>query len=721
MSISGFIMSAPCVLVALLFAVASSAMAGERHYKVQGPANPKAWENTAVKELEHYLDVRLGGNRLTVEGQDGVVFHVGDTVFAKQNGLVGFKDEEWCVKSFGGNVAIVGGGTRGTLYAVYHFLEDECGVRWWMDGDEDVPPAGPLSFVALDRRGKPFFICRNIWRFKTSDPRTAVRNRLNDNGDSLIPPELGGAFTYGPPSHAHTWDMYLPFAKYGKEHPEWYSLVGGKRIGGHWDGQLCLTCPGLVDEFSRRLEDFIAKGEADAAARGVPAPRIYDISMNDSRSYCQCTNCAAATEMYGHSGLQVKFVNAIAERAAVKHPDLFFSMLAYYYSEELPSEGVRAADNVIVRFCNTRQNLAAGIFDKDNHLIHDLVKDWNKFAKNLFVWEYGITYETDGKGMGCPFPSEPFIFEKFRFYADNGVKGFLLEHEHPECSDMYELKYRLECKAMEDPYQNPEPLVEDFYNRYYGVAAEKVREARSLLARCCRERKAFVPWFPTMGEFNFLTDDDLAEFERIFGEASALVKGDQKLERRVERAFGSIRRLAPYLADIRRRIGAKHPPENGVSDTPFYEIRCGDEEICSILDAENIDRVKDPDLGDPEAGGETVVRVKVTPTPDSYYTLPFLMGIYNTADKIDIAPRQWGRPHGTGYHWYSLGRVTLPERNFCLYLTRKWTVQLPFSLPEMNGRTFEAKALVKFTGPSFFEGSTEPDEIRIARVVYAEP
>jgi hypothetical protein len=39
----------------------------------------------------------------------------------------------------------------------------------------------------------------------------------------------------------------------------------------------------------------------------------------------------------------------------------------------------------------------------------------------------------------------------------------------------------------------------------------------------------------------------------------------------------------------------------------------------------------------------------------------------------------------------------------------------------MNGKTFEAKALVKFTGPSFFEGSTEPDEIRIARVVYAEP
>ena len=36
----------------------------------------------------------------------------------------------------------------------------------------------------------------------------------------------------------------------------------------------------------------------------------------------------------------------------------------------------------------------------------------------------------------------------------------------------------------------------------------------------------------------------------------------------------------------------------------------------------------------------------------------------------------------------------------------------------MNGKTFEVKALVKFTGPRFFPGSTGPDEIRIARVVY---
>ena len=471
---------------------------------------------------------------------------------------------------------------------------------------------------------------------------------------------------------------------------------------------MCLTCPGLADVFSRRLDEFIAKGEADAAAKGVPAPRIYDISMNDNMRFCECTNCAAATAKYGHSGRQLNFVNAVVEKAAKKHPDLLFSTFAYYYSEPPPSNGVRAADSVVVRLCNTRQNMAASIFDGDNRFMHDQVLAWNRFAKNLFVWDYGITY---GKGKGYPFPSEPYIFEKFRFYADNGVKGFLLEHEDPECSDMYELKYWLECKAMEDPYQAPAPIIADFMSRYYGAAGDKVLEARQLLDRLRRERKAFITWFPTTGEFNFIADEDLAEFERMFGAAAERGKGDAKLEKRVARAYASIRRLTEF----RRKFGAKHPPEKGVSDKPFFDFPAR-EKGYTLYDGGNVEYVKEPDLGDPLEGGETVVRVKAD--GDAYYDLPFELGVYNVADRRGVASKRWEKPLGPGYRWYSLGRVTLPEKSFIFYATRKWTTQLAISLPGMNGGTFEIKALVKFMGPKFFKDSAQPDEIRIARVVY---
>ena len=101
--------------------------------------------------------------------------------------------------------------------------------------------------------------------------------------------------------------------------------------------------------------------------------------------------------------------------------------------------------------------------------------------------------------------------------------------------------------------------------------------------------------------------------------------------------------------------------------------------------------------------------------------MPFELGVYDPANKRGVASKRWDKPFGAGYHRYSLGRVTLPERSFYLYATRRWTVQLPVSLPGMNGNAFEIKALVKFTGPMFFPGSTEPDEIRMARIAYVEP
>ena len=706
----------------------------EPAFRVVLPDSPKEWEKTAAAELEHYLKLCLGDNRMTVEGKDAVVFHVGDTEFARKNlpnlvnsanGTTNYQlpttnlaDEEWRIKSFGRNVVLVGGGTRGTLYAVYHFLEDECGVRWWGDNDEDVPAAKPLQFGALDRRGKPFFECRNIYRSYPSDgkpdPRTAARNRLNDNGNSPIPLAFGGSFTYGPPHLAHTWDHYLPFKKYGKDHPEWYSLWEGVRVGGDHQGQLCLTCPGLADEFAKRLEDYIAKGEADAAAKGLSSPRIYDVSQNDgTMRFCTCEPCKAKRAKCGHTGLMLDFVNAAVEKAAAKHPDLLFSTLAYHLTEPVPSNGVVAAENVIVRLCNTTQNTATGILAPENKFMHDQVIAWKDYTKHLYIWEYAVIYH---KLKGYPFPSEFYIPEKYRFYAENGVKGFLIEQEYFDQSDMYELKFYLLRKMLEDPFQDTTGMIEDFMARYYGAAGGKVLEARKLLDRRRCEKNAFIRWFPSMGEFSFFTNDDLAEVRRLFDEAESAVKDDAKRLARVQRAYLSFGRLA----DFRKKFGGKHPPEKGVSDKPFFDIPTDD------LNAENharkaIDFVKDIEIGDPLGGGDVVARIKAdVEDREGHYRLPFALGVYDPIAKKTILSKRWDKPLGPGYHWYNAGRVKLPEQGFFAFLTRKWTVQVPACLPGMNGNEFEVKALVKFTGPMFFPGDTRPNEIRIARLVYAD-
>ena len=429
--------------------------------------------------------------------------------------------------------------------------------------------------------------------------------------------------------------------------------------------------------------------------------------------FCTCEPCKAKRAKCGHTGLMLDFVNAAVEKAAAKHPDLLFSTLAYHLTEPVPSNGVVAAENVIVRLCNTTQNMATGILAPENKFMHDQVIAWKDYTKHLYIWEYAVIYH---KLKGYPFPSEFYIPEKYRFYAENGVKGFLIEQEYFDQSDMYELKFYLLRKMLEDPFQDTTGMIEDFMTRYYGAAGGKVLEARKLLDRRRREKNAFIRWFPSMGEFSFFTNDDLAEVRRLFDEAESAVKDDAKRLARVKRAYLSFGRLA----DFRKKFGGKHPPEKGVSDKPVFDIPTDD------LNAENharkaIDFVKDIEIGDPLGGGNMVARIKAdVEDREGHYRLPFALGVYDPIAKKTILSKRWDKPLGPGYNWYNAGRVKLPEQGFFAYFTRKWTVQVPACLPGMNGNEFEVKALVKFTGPMFFPGDTRPNEIRIARLVYAD-
>ena len=73
---------------------------------------------------------------------------------------------------------------------------------------------------------------------------------------------------------------------------------------------------------------------------------------------------------------------------------------------------------------------------------------------------------------------------------------------------------------------------------------------------------------------------------------------------------------------------------------------------------------------------------------------------------------------GEGYQWYDIDNVELPEESSYVYFTRTWGVQEYLTNAEMKGKTVKIRALIKFQGPFYISGSTEANEIRIARVVF---
>ncbi|MBO4632199.1 MAG: hypothetical protein J5858_09775 [Lentisphaeria bacterium] len=197
---------------------------------------------SAASELKVYLGSVTGRNLPVIEEKkfDGKcpAFYVGQTAFARKNGVdfSKFAPEEWCYRSIGKNVVLGGHRINGNEFAVWHFLENELGIRWFTFESTYIPKRKELSFGTLNRRGKPAFLERHLWaapyRQKLSsdnlrkDLQMGRRNRLN-------PGRYSPMILSKKASHSHNYYDYVSPKKYFKSHPEYFSMdENGKRYHG---------------------------------------------------------------------------------------------------------------------------------------------------------------------------------------------------------------------------------------------------------------------------------------------------------------------------------------------------------------------------------------------------------------------------------------------------------------------------------------------------------
>jgi hypothetical protein len=100
-----------------------------------------------------------------VDRNTGGPSHVGWTGFARGHGADPAKlgPEEWAVRTVGKDLVLTGGRPRGTLYAVYEFLEQDLGCHWLDERTEVVPSRPTLPLPHLRRTGKPAFRSREVY------------------------------------------------------------------------------------------------------------------------------------------------------------------------------------------------------------------------------------------------------------------------------------------------------------------------------------------------------------------------------------------------------------------------------------------------------------------------------------------------------------------------------------------------------------------------------
>ena len=219
------------------------------------------------------------------------------------------------VSGDGSDLLVVASAARGCLYGVYEALERFGGVRWYSSSCESVPKRARLEIPAgLDEVQLPAFEMRQcLWSDVTAHPDFAARLRMNGFSHAKGDAAKYGGDSYrfgGGLSSCHTFNTLLPSEQYFDAHPEYFSMVGGRRLKEHT--QLCLTNP---DVLAIVVSNVLERIRAD------PGAKFYGVSQNDWFNGCECPRCAAVdAEEESRAGTMVRFVNAVAEAVEREFP-----------------------------------------------------------------------------------------------------------------------------------------------------------------------------------------------------------------------------------------------------------------------------------------------------------------------------------------------------------------------------------------------------------------
>ena len=458
-------------------------------------------------------------------------------------------DESFVYRSIGPSVLIWGGKQRGTMYGVMDFLERELGCRWYTPRVTVVPKWHRYQFHHLYRTDSPGLRVRNDFYYEAFDPIWAARNRINGAMNYRVQP--GGVECYW---RVHTFYSFVHPSKYFEEHPEYYSLLNGKRV--HVRAQLCLTNPDvlcLVTEGVRK------------SMREQSQYLIYSVSQMDCYNPCQCDNCQAIVESEeSESGPLVWFINQVAENVEQEFPDKFIGTLAYVYTRK-PCKNLRPRQNVVIRLCSIECCFAHEFVTcpENTSFLSDL-RGWADIAPHLYIWDYVVNFTH----YIMPFPNIRVLQSNLQTYRDNNAIGVMEQAAYQSRGGEFaELRAYVIARLLWNPDCDVEEVINDFCFGYYGRSGQYIREYFDLLHdRVTPDRHVHLDIRPEDVVFG---DTFIDEADVIFDRAEAVAPSDAILQR-VEMA-----RLPLLYLKCRRQ------PHDALRDGSY-------ERFCAIAEREGI-------------------------------------------------------------------------------------------------------------------------------------
>ena len=478
------------------------------------------------------LDFQGDGTRLLV-GQQAA--KLADQTFSLRDA----ETESVVLRTVGNDLIIAGQGTRGTLYAVYTFLGEVVGCRWWTNSESTIPRKPTLKIVHQDYEYAPQIIYRKpYWSFAIGDANWNVRNMVNGMAVAGLDRKLGTI--PGEVGKCHSYYEFLPPEQYFETHPEWYSEVEGKRLKS--GGQLCLTNLAMTREFTANVLKAIGP-EKGILGRDL---EVW-VAQNDWGNYCQCDTCSRLTAVEGSpSAGVIYFANNVAKAVARQYPGVMIKTFAYDWSQPPPSNLV-ADKNVIVQLATTGCSYFQAYDDPQNSHFGDILRTWRDKAQSLYVWDYPINIAA----YIAPHPNLRIQSRNLKFFAEHNVRGMFANANWDGgtgCAEFGHLRAWTSAKLYWNPQLDGDALIREFVDGYYGKAAKYIEQYINLthdIVEAGKISSLGMGAYP--GGRAFTSLDVLIQTMDLLQRAKAAAEGDSDLLNRID--VVELPMLYQYLLD----------------------------------------------------------------------------------------------------------------------------------------------------------------------------
>ncbi len=437
-----------------------------RNMKIELGSAATGVERKAAEQLRDHLA------RMPFPEQERIGFAVGPDA-ARASGVrprdwKGLGEEGFLIRRTDDTVILTGapGAKRGTLYAVFVFLERVLGCRWWTPDASFIPRRAPRIPRDLAIREVPPMELRETDYWFRRDWAWMTANRTNMSG---IPDEWGGSRSYA--AFVHTMIGTLIPNEKVLAHPEWHAIVDGRPN----PDQLCLSRPEVLAETIEGVRRIL---------RAKPEAEIISVSQMDNHIYCRCPACAKVDARAGSpAGSMLRFVNKVAAAIEPEFPRVAVDTLAYLYTRKAP-RGIRPRRNVIVRLCTFECDFLHPLDHPNNRPFMRDLRAWSRISKRLYVWDYAANFAH----YTLPHPNWFVLAPNMRLFHAHHVKGMFPEGSRT-CpgGEMAELKTWVLLQLMWKPDADGDALIREFLHGYYGPAGKPIeRYMRRVYAAAMR-------------------------------------------------------------------------------------------------------------------------------------------------------------------------------------------------------------------------------------------